>query len=159
MLLQIIKMLNQKMKNGLKIRIIDMNAVKILIVLIISSIALPLNAQTTPKIVDQDEFSVTVKFKGEYKTMTKFDIIDAMTYGEMAKLPLPYSVETKKLWVQYDEDLKIQISKIKANPIGELALQSVKESFMQVFSEPDAMKHFIDKAVLGNGMKSNKSNN
>lgn len=84
------------MKNGAKNKSIEMEAVKILILLILSSFALTLNAQTTPVIVDQDEFSVTVKLKGEYKTITSLDIIDAMSSGEMTKLPLPYSGDAKK---------------------------------------------------------------
>lgn len=50
------------------------------------------------------------------------------------------------------------MSKAKANPFGELILQNIKESLMSVFSRPDAMKEFIDKAILGNGIMNNESN-
>ena len=77
-----------------------MKKIRTILLLIVFFFAFDTNAQTVPVIVDQDEFSVTVKYKGDYKTMTCMDIVDAMATGTMTKLPLPSSAKAKKIWIE-----------------------------------------------------------
>lgn len=121
---------------------------KILPLMALLLVHIGMNAQTVPQIVDKDDFSITVKVKGEFKTLTVVDIVDAMVLGNMSSLPLPYTKGTKKLWAEYDEKTKLQISKLNANPLGELAINQIKESLFSMFSKPGTMEEFIEKAVL-----------
>lgn len=111
------------------------------------------NAQSVPAIVDQDEMSVTVKVNGEYKTLTIFDIVNAMSSGKMTELPLPYTKATKKVWTEYDDKMKLQLSKANANPFGDFAIEQIKTALLKVFSESGAMKDFIEKGVINEDVK------
>lgn len=72
------------------------------------------SSQTIPQIEEVNKMFATVKYKGEYKTITLANFVEALAKGEATKLPLPYTAERRNDLLKMEKEFKIKNSQMEA---------------------------------------------